>query len=104
MSVVGGDGKVAGTISDAWVDRSEYLLRYYEVTLADGGRKVLLPVPFTVIDGDARTATSSRSSPSISPGFPPRSHRTRSPGSRKTRSPATTAAERSMRAGPVPSR
>ncbi len=57
MSVVGGDGKVAGTISDAWVDRSEYLLRYYEVTLADGGRKVLLPVPFTVIDGDRRTAT-----------------------------------------------
>jgi photosynthetic reaction center H subunit len=57
MTVVGGDGKVAGTISDAWVDRSEYLLRYYEVTLADGGRTVLLPVPFTVIDGDRRTAT-----------------------------------------------
>jgi len=55
FKVVAGDGLVAGTISSAWIDRSEYVLRYYEVTLADGGRTVLLPAGFAVVDGNQRS-------------------------------------------------
>ncbi|MBB4284379.1 photosynthetic reaction center subunit H [Roseospira goensis] len=33
MKVVGSDGKVAGTVSDLWVDRPEIMVRYYEVEL-----------------------------------------------------------------------
>jgi photosynthetic reaction center H subunit len=40
------DGAIAGTIVDVWVDRSEPQVRYYEVTLVDGSRNVLLPVGF----------------------------------------------------------
>lgn len=40
------DGVVAGTIAEVWVDRSEPQARYYEVELAAGGRRVLLPVAF----------------------------------------------------------
>jgi photosynthetic reaction center H subunit len=48
MSVVGADGVIAGKISDCWVDRSEVLIRYLEITLdpAFGGRNVLLPMNF----------------------------------------------------------
>ncbi len=46
MTVVGADGEAAGTISDIWVDRAESLVRYYEIELAEGGRKVLLPYAF----------------------------------------------------------
>jgi photosynthetic reaction center H subunit len=50
MEVVGCDGEVAGTVSDVWIDRSEYLIRYLEVSLGKGAkaRSVLLPVNFTV--------------------------------------------------------
>ena len=37
------DGQVAGTILDLWVDRAEPQVRYYEVRLAAGERRVLLP-------------------------------------------------------------
>lgn len=53
MSVVGGDGAAAGVISDIWVDRAEQLVRYYEVELAEGGRKVLLPYAFANVKGQA---------------------------------------------------
>ena len=46
MSVLGADRKVAGTVSDLWLDRGESLVRYYEVELAAGGRRVLMPVAF----------------------------------------------------------
>jgi photosynthetic reaction center H subunit len=45
MSVVGADGVVAGTVKDLWVDRSEGMLRYYEVATA--ARSVLLPATFS---------------------------------------------------------
>ena len=48
MSVIGNDGAVGGVVRDAWVDRSEAILRYYEVETS-GGRRVLLPVNFTKI-------------------------------------------------------
>lgn len=50
MSVVGADRDVVGTVKDVWVDRSESMLRYYEVAL-DAGANVLLPVAFAKVDG-----------------------------------------------------
>jgi photosynthetic reaction center H subunit len=47
--VVGADGEVAGTVSDLWVDTSETLFRYLEVSLVGDGRKVLLPINFARI-------------------------------------------------------
>ncbi|KQT18742.1 H subunit of photosynthetic reaction center complex [Methylobacterium sp. Leaf399] len=44
--VVGADRKVAGTVSDLWVDRGESMIRYYEVELSAGGRRVLMPGAF----------------------------------------------------------
>jgi photosynthetic reaction center H subunit len=65
MKVIGADGLVAGTVSDAWVDRAEGLIRYLEVDLpgiasqaADGKlpvpRQVLLPINFTRINVTSR--------------------------------------------------
>jgi photosynthetic reaction center H subunit len=64
MDVIGADGEVAGKVTDAWVDRSEAIIRYLEVEVAggaavagkasSGGRKVLLPINFTRIDGRRR--------------------------------------------------
>ena len=52
MQVIGADGVVGGVVTDAWVDRAEVLLRYLEVevTSGKGKRKVLLPVPFALIN------------------------------------------------------
>lgn len=52
LDVVGGDGEVAGKISDIWMDRAEALVRYYEVELTDG-RKVLCPYGFADVQGKA---------------------------------------------------
>lgn len=50
--VMGADGVQAGTVKDAWVDRSEILIRYYEVELAgDGAKSVLLPAPCARVNG-----------------------------------------------------
>lgn len=70
MAVLGADGEQAGTVSDVWVDRAEFVARYFEVELSgaaglaagdDEGvsmaRRVLLPVNFTQIDGSANTIT-----------------------------------------------
>lgn len=46
--VIGADMKVAGKVVDLWVDRSEALIRYFEVALPTG-RHVLLPVTFSDI-------------------------------------------------------
>ncbi len=47
-TVFGSDGVAAGTVVDAWIDRSEYIVRYLEVetTAALGGRRVLMPTHF----------------------------------------------------------
>lgn len=49
MPVIAADNAVAGTISDVWVDRSEYIIRYLEVALADSAKRVLVPMPMAVI-------------------------------------------------------
>ena len=47
--VVAGDGAIAGTVVDVWVDASEPQVRYYEVEVAAGGRRVLLPYGFAKV-------------------------------------------------------
>ena len=50
MIVRGTDSAVAGTVTDIWVDRSESIIRYLEVTLTDTADKVLLPMVMTLVD------------------------------------------------------
>ncbi len=52
FAVIGADGNVAGKVTDAWVDRSEVLFRYFEVDV--GGRSVLLPVNFSRVDAEGK--------------------------------------------------
>jgi photosynthetic reaction center H subunit len=56
MKVLGADGKVAGTVSDVWVDRTEMIVRYLEVAvpLGDSAHYVLVPMPLAMINGDRR--------------------------------------------------
>jgi photosynthetic reaction center H subunit len=56
MTVVGADHRVAGTVRDVWVDRSETLVRFLEVetTAEAGGRTVLLPMTLVRIDAGRR--------------------------------------------------
>ncbi len=55
LSVVGGDGAVGGIVRDVWVDRSEELIRYYEVEVGSGSttRRVLLPATFAKVQSNA---------------------------------------------------
>jgi photosynthetic reaction center H subunit len=48
LNVIGMDDAVAGKVVDLWVDRSEPCLRYLEIELTGGGRR-LVPLPFTRI-------------------------------------------------------
>jgi photosynthetic reaction center H subunit len=50
MNVIGADREVAGVVTDVWVDRAEMLIRYLEVQVAGGGKKVLLPMPFASVN------------------------------------------------------
>jgi len=51
LVVLGCDRRPAGTVTDIWVDRSEQLIRYYEVSVGSGetARTVLLPNNFVVV-------------------------------------------------------
>ncbi len=46
MPVIAADKEVAGTVVELWVDRAEPQVRYYEVQLAGGERRVMLPVGY----------------------------------------------------------
>jgi photosynthetic reaction center H subunit len=56
--VVGADGLIAGVVSDVWVDRSEFMIRYLEVEfLAPDSdpdnpttKRVLFPMTFATVD------------------------------------------------------
>jgi len=50
MKVAGADGVVAGVIIDVWIDRTEMLLRYLEVSLT-AGPHVLIPAPMVRTSG-----------------------------------------------------
>jgi len=56
MAVVGADGRQAGVVTDLWVDRSEYLVRYLEV-LTEGGRRVLAPMTMAEVHRGSRKVT-----------------------------------------------
>jgi photosynthetic reaction center H subunit len=59
MRVVGADGVVGGIVSDVWVDRAEYMIRYLEVAVSPEGvlpaRRVLVPMTMAVIKKSRRT-------------------------------------------------
>ena len=52
MRVLGADSEVGGVVTDVWVDRAEALIRYLEVevTTSAGAKRVLLPLPFALIN------------------------------------------------------
>lgn len=63
MEVVAADRDIVGVVKDVWVDRSECMIRYYEVALGDneskgeaegGAHSVLLPVGFANVDASKR--------------------------------------------------
>lgn len=70
MTVIGADWEEAGTVVDVWVDRAEFVIRYFEVELASSfrapaaapgegrtpvmPRTVLLPVNFAQINAVGR--------------------------------------------------
>lgn len=45
FEVRGADGESGGTVRDAWVDKSEQLIRYLEIELPDGSARL---IPFTL--------------------------------------------------------
>ena len=52
MRVIGADRVFAGVVTDVWIDRSEAVVRYYEVEVAADGpaNHILLPVTFARIN------------------------------------------------------
>lgn len=50
--VVGLDDKVAATVTDIWVDRSEPQVRYLEIEVAANGNRTLVPITLSRIRGD----------------------------------------------------
>jgi photosynthetic reaction center H subunit len=54
MPVIAADGRVAGIVSDVWVDRAEVIVRFYEVTLPESDRRVLVPMAAANVDGGRR--------------------------------------------------
>ncbi len=52
LPVYGADGEKAGTVADLWIDRSEILFRYIEVSLSSGA-SVLLPFNFAYVSKGA---------------------------------------------------
>lgn len=54
LPVLGADGQVGGIVSDLWVDQSEMMFRYLEVTVQTGAgpRQVLLPMNFSRVSRD----------------------------------------------------
>lgn len=49
MTVIAADGKVAGTVSDVWIDRSDRMIRYLAVATPAGGQ-VLAPMMMAALD------------------------------------------------------
>lgn len=49
MQVTGADYRLAGVITDVWIDRSDRLIRYLTVQLTNG-RSVLAPMSFASVD------------------------------------------------------
>ncbi|MBS0558528.1 MAG: photosynthetic reaction center subunit H [Proteobacteria bacterium] len=54
FAVIGADKAVAGTVTDLWIDRSEVVVRYVEIALANQARTVLVPMTLVRVLGDRR--------------------------------------------------
>lgn len=56
MKVIGADRQVAGVVRDLWIDRSEPQIRYLqvEVPASPTSRDVLVPMVFSLVDGNRR--------------------------------------------------
>jgi photosynthetic reaction center H subunit len=54
MPVFGADNVQAGVVSDVWIDRSEYLIRYLEVTPTGTQKRTLIPMPMALIERGRR--------------------------------------------------
>jgi len=54
MKVIGADGEVGGTVTDLWIDKSEMVFRYMELTVrvGDDWRQVMLPMNFARVTRD----------------------------------------------------
>jgi photosynthetic reaction center H subunit len=52
MNVIGADNEIAGVVTDVWLDRAEALIRYIEVEVktSAGAKRVLLPMPFALVN------------------------------------------------------
>ncbi|MEM1307808.1 MAG: PRC-barrel domain-containing protein, partial [Pseudomonadota bacterium] len=50
--VIAGDGKQVGTVTDIWVDRSDFVIRYLEAEIAgaEGATPSPLLVPWNMVD------------------------------------------------------
>ncbi|MEN9727897.1 MAG: hypothetical protein RL434_2263 [Pseudomonadota bacterium] len=57
MPVVAADGKVAGEVTDIWIDRAEYVIRYLEVAVAGESKHVLLPMNYAKVSPSRRDVT-----------------------------------------------
>lgn len=58
FAVVAGDGKVAGTVKEIWLDRADVLVRYLEVELAPAAGTAgtrLVPITMLRVQGDTKT-------------------------------------------------
>jgi photosynthetic reaction center H subunit len=57
FAVAGADGVVAGTLHEVWIDRSEMLVRYFEIALspAFSARNVLVPATMADVQWSRRT-------------------------------------------------
>jgi photosynthetic reaction center H subunit len=62
MKVIGADGVAAGVVTDIWVDRAEYLVRYLEVAVTPTGpapptsiKTVLVPMTMAVVKKAKKT-------------------------------------------------
>jgi photosynthetic reaction center H subunit len=53
QNVYGADDQIAGVVRDFWVDRSEMIFRYIEITVKGTDKHVLIPINFARIHEDA---------------------------------------------------
>ena len=54
MEVVAADGEIAGVVVEAWINRIEPMVHFFEVEVAGSQKRVLLPIGFAQVKGGRR--------------------------------------------------
>jgi photosynthetic reaction center H subunit len=54
MTVMGADRVAAGVVTDVWVDKAEYMIRYLEFSVNGTSRTALVPMPMVVVHAGGR--------------------------------------------------